>query len=69
MPNWPEDPRRRNVYGDVYGQSLPMPGQTQPQGIPSLADLATLVNQQQRQNALNYLTQYYQLKSPQAGAL
>jgi len=26
-------------------------------------------DQQQRQNALNYLTQYYQLKSPQAGAL
>lgn len=51
MPNWPEDPRRRNVYGDVYGQSLPMPGQTQPQGIPSLADLATLVNQQPPQPA------------------
>lgn len=26
-------------------------------------------DQKQRQNALNYLTQYYQLKSPQAGAL
>lgn len=26
-------------------------------------------DQQQRQNALNYMTQYYQLKSPQAGAL
>jgi antitoxin (DNA-binding transcriptional repressor) of toxin-antitoxin stability system len=51
MPNWPEDPRRRNVYGDVYGQSLPMPGQTQQQGIPSLADLATLVNQQQPQQS------------------
>ncbi len=51
MPNWPEDPRRRNVYGDVYGQSLPMPGQTQQQGIPSLADLATLVNHQQPQQS------------------
>jgi len=51
MPNWPEDPRRRNVYGDVYGQSLPMPGQSQLQGIPSLADLATLVNQQQPQQS------------------
>lgn len=51
MPNWPEDPRQRNVYGDVYGQSLPMPGQTQQQGIPSLADLATLVNQQQPQQS------------------
>jgi hypothetical protein len=51
MPNWLEDPRRRNVYSDVYGQSLPMPGQTQPQGIPSLADLATLVNHQQPQQS------------------
>ncbi|MCB1768672.1 MAG: hypothetical protein KDJ31_03065, partial [Candidatus Competibacteraceae bacterium] len=67
MPNWPEDPRRRNVYGDVYGQSLPMPGQTKPQGIPSLADLATLVNQQQQSSGVPSPT--FQQQQPAAPSL
>lgn len=68
MPNWPEDPRRRNVYGDVYGQSLPMPGQSQLQGIPSLADLATLVSYQPPQQS-GLPSPTFQQQQPSLGQL